>query len=90
MLRGVNKRVIEITSTDSDYFERVILIVKKEHVTMKTALLDKKAQLYVDSLSDPGGAPPALPRRRRAFRWLPFLTAAAAVLSVAAAALIFF
>ena len=28
MMRGVNKRIVEIKNTDSDYFERAILFLK--------------------------------------------------------------
>lgn len=50
MVRGVNKTVIEILSTDSGYFERAILFVNPEHSHMSQKRLKSEAEKYVDMI----------------------------------------
>lgn len=47
MVRGVNKTVIEIASTDSGYFERAILFVNPEQSHISQKRLQAEAQKYV-------------------------------------------
>ncbi len=50
MLRGVNKRIIEITNTENDYFERAILVVRHDKRTQGAALLKEQADRYIETL----------------------------------------
>ena len=50
MVRGVNKTVIEISNTDSGYFERAILFVNHEHSHLSQKRLNAEAEKYVDSI----------------------------------------
>ncbi len=47
MLRGVNKRVVEITATDNEYFERAILIVRCDKYNTNSNIIDKNAQSFL-------------------------------------------
>ncbi len=49
MIRGVNKNIIEVISTDNQYFERAILFVKSSCNTDKE-VLNRKAGEYIKSL----------------------------------------
>ncbi len=48
MLKGVNKSVIEISCTDSGYFERAILFVKPEQSFVSAKRLQGEAKKYID------------------------------------------
>jgi len=61
LLRGANKRVVEIISTDSDYFERVIFIVKSDKASMADRSLKNQACKYIDDTQ----FPVAKPRRQK-------------------------
>lgn len=51
MIRGVNKKIIEVKNTNNDYFERAILFVKEPKKDVPQKLLEKKADSYIVSLS---------------------------------------
>ncbi len=51
MIRGVNKRVIEIKNCNSSYFERAFLVVKNEKTSIGDDLLNFNAELFVANLS---------------------------------------
>ena len=51
MIRGVNKRVIEIKNCNSSYFERAFLVVKDEKTNVGDDLLNFNAELFVANLS---------------------------------------
>lgn len=46
VLRGTNKKIIEIISTNSDYFEKVIFFVKNDKDVVNEHFLKKKAMDY--------------------------------------------
>ena len=50
MIRGVNKRVIEVTNTKSPYFEKAILILKPEKAHTSDVELKSQADRYMSSL----------------------------------------
>lgn len=69
MLRGVNKRVVEIVNTGNDYIERAILFVRNEKQGTDAQVLDYQVRLYLREL---GAAPKErkrtrFPRHRRLF-----------------------
>ena len=51
MIRGINKRVIEIRNCNSAYFERAFLVVKSEKTNIGDDLLNFNAELFVKNLS---------------------------------------
>jgi len=51
MIRGINKKVIEIQNCNSAYFERAFLVVKSEKTNIGDDLLNFNAELFVRNLS---------------------------------------
>lgn len=51
MLRGVNRRIVEITDTGSDYFEKVLFFVKNDYFA-DDAELKREADRIVYSYFD--------------------------------------
>lgn len=83
MIKGINRHVIEITDTDSAYYERALLVVKPEYASAERAILEKEARKVLKDL----GAPSSIKRRNRVFYWT-FRLGAAAGLGAAVTALI--
>lgn len=71
MIKGVNKKVIEINNPQSLYFDKAVLYLKPNLSSISYKLLQAEAQELLCSLS---------PRQPRRFigRLLPVITAAAA------------
>lgn len=51
MIRGVNRKIIEVKDTGSSYFERILLFVKNEQGNMAPQVLDREADRLVKSLT---------------------------------------
>ncbi len=51
MIKGINRRVVEITSTDNDYFEKAVLYVKSDKGDVSTARLEEEAREYMGRLA---------------------------------------
>lgn len=79
MIKGVNRQVIEITETGSEYFEKMLLVVKPQYSSMNLKKLKKKAGTVAYGISAPSPPPPS--KKRRFSFW-----ASAAKLSAAAGA----
>lgn len=47
MIKGVNKRVVEITSTDHEYFEKAVLYVKADKSDTPAERLGEEAREYL-------------------------------------------
>lgn len=58
MIRGVNRRIVEITSTENDYFEKAVLYIRPEKTCYPKNQLDYEAKAYLNRLA---------PKRRRLF-----------------------
>lgn len=56
MLRGVNKRVVEITDTQSEYFERIYFVVREDTAVKDMKKLRREALKYTQKQT--GGIPP--------------------------------
>lgn len=52
MLRGVNKRIIEVNDTDSDYFEKALFFVKDDS-DFDNKLLENEAKKIIRSYFAP-------------------------------------
>lgn len=50
MLKGVNKRIVEINNTNNVYFEKAILYVRPDTPELSTKQLAKEAEYYLNSL----------------------------------------
>lgn len=47
MIKGVNKRVVEITSTDHEYFEKAVLYVKADKSGAPAEVINEEAREYL-------------------------------------------
>ena len=83
VLKGVNKNIIEIVSTESDYFERAILFVRPESMDDNGEELHRKAKSYLSNLR----LRPAMLRGKKRL-WLCAIRTAGAVGAGAAAAIL--
>lgn len=79
MIKGVNRQVIEITETGSEYFEKMLLVVKPQYSSMNLKKLKKKAGNIAAGVSQ---SPPPQPSKKKR----PSFLASAAKLSAAAGA----
>ena len=52
MIKGVNRRVIEINNPDGEYFEKAILFVKPEKSSDKPETLRIAARKYLSELDE--------------------------------------
>lgn len=86
MLRGVNKQIIEINSTENDFFEKAILYVRPEKADTDGEELHKKAVKFLCGFNSSGNiATPENKRRGIKFTHKKAIAAiAAALFSVAA------
>ena len=51
MLRGTNRSIIEINETENKYFERALLFVKPEFVSLSPERLNREAKRLIGSLT---------------------------------------
>ena len=50
MLKGINRRIIEINRTNNDYFEKAILFVKSDKISCPQQMLTSQADLFLKDL----------------------------------------
>ena len=43
MIKGVNRQIVEVNQTESDYFERIIFIVRPEYKSTCSSVLKNEA-----------------------------------------------
>lgn len=55
-MRGVNKLIVEIKDTDSEYFDRAILFLKPEKLGTEQSRLNESAEKLLERVKS--GAPP--------------------------------
>lgn len=77
-MRGVNKLVLEINSTEDEYFEKAILFVRSEKADCSQRELSQGARRLLDE------AATAKVKRK----WLPFVVVLCSVLAMAVAAVL--
>ncbi len=51
MIKGVNKQVLEISQTNSNFFEKAIFFVKPEYMGMSEGKLKEQAQNQLDCVT---------------------------------------
>lgn len=80
MIKGINHKVIEITDTDSIYYERAWLVVRPQYEGVEEAVLRHEAKKLLAT----AGTPSSIKGKRTFWFW--FLRFTAAALSGAAIA----
>ena len=65
MIKGVNRQMIEVTQTDSPFYERALFVVKPEYAGESYEALHREAIQVMERL----GAPSAFRRRNKALFW---------------------
>lgn len=53
MIKGVNKSIIEINDTGSEYFEKAILFISANHADDSDKKLENKAREYIENAHKP-------------------------------------
>ncbi len=78
MLKGVNRQVVEVTETDSAYFERVLFFVKPEYSYVSESKLKGKADELIAGAGNPPGQREYSSKKGKRIQWLKLILAAAA------------
>lgn len=60
MIKGVNRQMVEVNQTESEYFERILFIVKPEYAGVKESKLREQAS----RITSAAGAPPTTKKRK--------------------------
>lgn len=55
MIKGINRQVVEVRETDSEYFERILFFVKPEYASVSEGKIRERASL----IANKGEKPPA-------------------------------
>lgn len=55
MIKGINRQVVEVRETDSEYFERILFFVKPEYASVSEGKIRERASL----IANKGQKPPA-------------------------------
>ena len=63
MLKGVNRQILEVTNTESPYFERIIFFVSPEHSADSELKLTGEAKNVAGKMRKPPKLKSALKRR---------------------------
>ena len=75
MIKGVNRQVVEVSDTGSEYFERILFIVKPEYATVS----EGKVRERVEQIAQATGAPPPTKAKRKPLLSAAKLPAAASI-----------
>lgn len=60
MIRGISRSIIEVTETDSLYYDRALLVIKPEYASAQHDLLEREAKRLLNEM----GAPSALQKNK--------------------------
>lgn len=55
MLKGINKQIIEIRCTNSEYFNKILLFVNSEKGAVPQEILRKNAMIFAQELTNNDG-----------------------------------
>lgn len=75
MLKGVNKRIVEINKTDSLYFEKAVLYLRPDVPVLPETISACETERILSGIMSP--------KRKKAKKYILFLMTAAAVLVTA-------
>ncbi len=84
MLKGVNRRIIEINNTESEFFERAIVFVKPNFNGLDKSVLEREADGYVKLLYSGGAGFLRREARKKKIKKAVLFIAAAIALTVTA------
>ena len=84
MIKGVNRQVVEVAETGSDYFEKALFFVNPKYYGMTDGKLRERAQTLMNS----AGAPPKTRNNNRRSKITIFIEIAASAAAGAIIALI--
>lgn len=65
MIKGINHKIIEVTDTESIYYERAFLLVRPEYEEVEEAVLRKEAKKLLAEV----GTPSSIKGKRTFFYW---------------------
>lgn len=72
MIKGINHKIIEVTDTDSIYYERAYLLVRPEYEEVEEAVLRKEAKKLLADV----GTPSSIKGKRTFWYWFLRITPA--------------
>ena len=53
MIKGINRQVVEVRETDSEYFERILFFVKPEYASVSEGKIRERAGLIANKGEKP-------------------------------------
>ena len=65
MIKGVNHKIIEVTDTESIYYERAFLLVRPQYEEVEESVLRKEAKKLLSEV----GTPSSIKGKRTFFYW---------------------
>ena len=65
MIKGINHKIIEVTDTDSIYYEKAYLLVRPQYEEVEEAVLRKEAKKLLAEV----GTPSSIKGKRTFFYW---------------------
>ncbi|MCQ2462476.1 MAG: hypothetical protein MJ177_03605 [Clostridia bacterium] len=83
MIKGVNRKVVEVNDTGSEYFEKIIFFVRPEYASVSEGKIRERAGLIANS----GTLPPPTRQNRNIIKKV-LICCLCAALGAAAAAII--
>lgn len=72
MIKGVNRQVVEVADTGSDYFEKALFFVNPKYYGLTDGKLRERAQ----TLMSAAGAPPKQRKTEKKSKWKTFIAIA--------------
>ena len=83
MIKGINRQVVEVSDTGSEYFEKIMFFVKPEYVSLS----EGKIKEYAGRIAATSSAPPKAVKRGRN-KYFEILKIVASVLAGSAVTLV--
>lgn len=74
MIKGINRQVVEVSDTGSEYFEKIMFFVKPEYISLS----EGKIKEYAGKIAATSSAPPKAAKHKT--KGLEFLKVTASVL----------
>ena len=63
MIKGINKQILEVTNTESEYFEKIIFFVRPASSNMSESKLQEEAEKISKKIKKP-------PKEKKSFKQL--------------------
>lgn len=70
MIKGINKQILEVTNTDSPYFEKIIFFVRPEGQKINEGELKREAEKISTTLTRPPKSKLTLRQRLSVFSYV--------------------